>query len=410
MRPFFVRVVGAVLLAGVAVAAHGQDYILRPGPRGFDPRMNRYGATEERPAPATVDDEPADPSRTNVRIELLTAGNGGAAVKAQEWSRTLSGLGYSARIRRPLLDDRPEVSERTQGPLRFVSIVGEIDRRGNLVLGDRVFAASEVAELKDWLAEIKKYGAQGSPENRPLWGLSRAQFDDVYAGLSQTVTGDVAGKPLDEAIEQLGLPIEHPVVFNATARERREHPDARIGVSRSVAGLTSGTALAFVLNEYGLGFQPERTPDGGIVLSVRPLPIAKDRKTADPAAPQFWPVGWELEGPSESSTPVAENSTRLPDRKQIAPGLFQLKNFAFADSPLTEVLAAAETEGKVPVLVDRAGLDSAGIDLDKCRVQLDPRPSSWSLALRYATYPHRLGTDLRRDEAGNPLVWVSPAR
>lgn len=408
MRRLSVPVACAVV-AVVAAVAPAQDYILRPGPRGFDPRLNRYGATEERPEAAAEDaDDRFDPSRTNVRIELLMAGDGGGAIEAQQWSRTLAGLGYSARIRRPLLDDKPEVTERTQGPLRFVTIIGSIDRRGNLVLGERSFAPNQAAELKDWLDDVKKYGAQGSPEGQPMWGLSRTQFEGVYQSLSQPVEADVAGLPLAAAIAALPLPKQHPVRFNATAQELLDSPHAKTGVSRSVAGLTAGTSLAFLLSEHGLGFRPERTPEGGIMLAVAPV---SEQPTADvPASPVFWPVGWTIVEPAtDRDAPVKDKDAVPPSRVQIAPTLFRLTEIGFANVPLAEALSTVETSSGVAVLLDRRGIASVGIDLAKARVKLPARKTSWSLALKYATFPNRLEADLRRDEAGNPLVWVTPA-
>lgn len=396
---------GAVALM-LTVAATGQDYILRPGPRGFDPRMNRYGVTEEKPATPTAAPR-FDSSQTNIRIELLTAGDGGTAVEAQQWSRTLANLGYSARIRRPLLDDKPEVTERTQGPLRLVTIVGTIDRRGTLRLGDRTFAPHQAAELKDWLASIKKYGAQGSPEGQPFWGLSRAQFESVYRSLSEPVAVDVTGLPLSAAITKLPLPAEHPLQFSASARRLLEAQSATNGVSRSVAGLTTGTALAYLLNEYGLGFHPERTADGSIVLAVGTLSEASSSNNDDetPASPPFWPVGWSVDAP-----PGANAAADSPSRVDVAPTLFRLTNIGFPDIPLTDALATVEAETDVPVLIDRPGIAAAQIDLAKSRAKLPTRKTSWSLALRYATTPNRLDADLRRDEAGQPLVWVTSLR
>ncbi|MGC1274289.1 MAG: hypothetical protein WBC44_11330 [Planctomycetaceae bacterium] len=409
MRRFPASVACAAVAALFAAVAPGQDYILRPGPRGFDPRLNRYGATEEKPAPVTEDaDDRFDPSRTNVRIELLMAGDGGSAIEAQQWSRTLAGLGYSARIRRPLLDDKPEVTERTQGPLRFVTIVGSIDRRGSLVLGERAFAPNQAAELKDWLDDVKKYGAQGSPAGQPMWGLSVAQFESVYQSLSQPVDADVAGLPLAAAIATLPLPKQHPVRFNATAQEFLDSPQAMTGASRPVAGLTAGTSLAFLLSEHGLGFRPERTPEGGIVLTV--APFSETRTVDEPASPVLWPVGWSVVEPTtDRDAPVKDKDAVPPSRVQIAPTLFQLTEIGFASVPLAEALSTVETSSGVPVLLDRRGVAVAGIDLSKSRVKLPTRKTSWSLALKYATFPNRLEADLRRDEAGNPLVWVTPA-
>src|SRR5688572_30652963 len=105
----------ACLSLAVPAAGGGQDHILRPGPRGFDPSLNRYGATEDRAAP----DREFDPSRTTVKFELLQEGTG-AGFAAQEWSKTFADLGYPVRIRQPILNDKEGVTETARGTLRYV--------------------------------------------------------------------------------------------------------------------------------------------------------------------------------------------------------------------------------------------------------------------------------------------------
>ena len=122
----------------------------RPGPRGFDPRLNPYGTTETRPA--TTADDRFDPSHTTVRVELLMETDG-AALGAQQWSQKFADLGYPARIRRPIPGDKPEVSESTRGTLRTVTVVGMLDRHGAINFPDRRFTRDEAGGLKQWLDE-----------------------------------------------------------------------------------------------------------------------------------------------------------------------------------------------------------------------------------------------------------------
>ncbi len=74
------------------------------------------------------------------------------------------------------------------------------------------------------------------------------------------------------------------------------------------------------------------------------------------------------------------------------------------------MLVAAEEQTGVPMLVDRFGMAQAGVDLAKARVTSRPRNTSWSVVLRSVTLAHRLRHDLRRDEGGQPVVWVTPIR
>lgn len=397
----------AVISTG-PVSLVAQDYILRPGPRGFDSRLNRYGATE-RPAAAPTNVDRADSSQTNVKIELLIAPDG-PRLEAQQWSKTLADVGYPARIRSPLLNDTIEITETTRGPLRFVTIIGALDRRGNLVFPNRAFSPDQAAELKEWLDDLKKFGAQGSPDGQPMWGLTRPQFEQLYSNLSRPVTADVKGATLQEALAKLDLPRQHPLSWNVAAKRLLDEPRlATKTVSRGVEGLTTGTALAFVLNEYKLGFRPERTPGGSIQLGIEPLPATA--LPGDDDVQALWPVGWDIkEEPTweRGRKPVRDQDAEPPTRVKLAPSLFAMTEIGMRNVPLSTALATLEEKTAIPVLVDAPGLEVLRLDADTAKVNLPTRRTSWSLALRSMTFPHRLQSEIRRDEAGNPLIWVTP--
>jgi len=402
----------AFFLVATLMNAGAQDYIFRPGPRGFDPRMNRYGATETPPA-AAVRDPRFNPNKTTVSVEILMP-DAGSTLDAQQWSKTLAEFGFSARFRKPLFDETPKIDEKTRGPLRFVTVIGAMDSRGRLVFPDRQFTQGEGAALKEWLEELKTYGAQGSPDGQPLWGLSRTQFESVYATLSQPVSTDVEGLPLVDAINSLGIPKGYPFQFSVAAKQMLDAPSQPKGVSRSVTGITAGTALAFILNEFGLGFQPERQPDGSVGLLIEPLPAAPPA-AAEEAPHIVWPVGWEIdERPSSSdrrSAPVKDDDA-LPSNRQIiaAPLLQQRESIGVTSPSVFDALNSIEAETGVPILLDRPAAAATGVDLTKARVVVSPTNTNWNIVLRRVTFPNRLRHEIRRDETGNPLVFVTSIR
>nr|MDQ3333073.1 hypothetical protein [Planctomycetota bacterium] len=367
--------------------ANAQDYILRPGPRGFDPGLNRYGATEAPPTAVRRDDR-FNPSKTTVNVEILMPREGNA-LDAQHWSKTFAEMGYSARMRSPLLDDKMEVTERTRGPLRFVTVVGALDSRGNLVFPDRRFTSSDGAALKEWLDELKTYGAQGSPEGRPLWGLSRPQFEAVYTAMSRPVAEDVAGLPLTEALAKFGISREFPFRFSVAAKQSLDAPGRAAGVSRSVAGITAGTALAFVLNEFGMGFHPERLPDGTVELLIEPLPATLP---ADDAPLVVWPIGWEIDekpAPDRRSKPVSDAKAVPSNRQLIGDSLLQQREaIGLSNVSVTAALETVEAETGVPILLDRPAAAASGVDLAKARMTAPPRNTSWNIVLRSVTSPN----------------------
>lgn len=397
----------ACFVVAPASMVEAQDYIFRPGPRGFDPSLNRYGTTEAPPTAPKPADTQFDPSKTNVNVEILMPREG-SALDAQQWSKTFAEMGFSARVRSPLARDKVEVTERTRGPLRFVTVIGALDSRGKIVFPDRSFSPADAAALKEWLNDLKTYGAQGSPEGQPLWGLSREQFEAVYTELARPVAADVEGLPLLEAIGKLGIAREFPFAFSVAAKQALDGPEGSKGLSRSVRGITAGTSLAFVLNEFGMGFHPARRPDGSLELLIEPLPKSMPD---DDEALIVWPIGWEIDerpAPERRSKPVRDSKAVPSNRQSIGGTLLQQREaIGLPSTSVAEALDTIETETGVPILFDVRAASTAGIDLEKVRVSSPPRNTSWNIVLKTVTFPNRLRHDLRRDEAGNPVVVVT---
>lgn len=399
----------AVLLTGEAVA---QDYIYKPGPRGFDSRRNPYGTTEKRSLPKSVtaaptssasqSDQRFDPARTTLRIELIMPQRGGS-LAAQRWSRLLSEMGYSVRTHSALLGQQPDIQESNRGTLRTVTVIGRLGPDGELHFPQRSFALRQAKALREWLAELKMYGAQGSPAGKPLWGLELDKFKQVYTALGTIARQNTAGLPLKSAIARLGIPAEYPVSFSTEAKRQLRTDQGQVTVG-NVAGLSVGTALAYLLSERGLGFHPARTPSGRIELLVEPRPMNPPNKLADDAAvPRFWPIGWEIE---EAESPE-ENASQLPLQMRLAPKYFKLSRFGFHDATLREAFDQSTKTTGVRVFVSVPGLARSGVDLDQKRISLDSGYHSWNLAMKRITALAGLRSHLRRDENGNPLMWVT---
>lgn len=361
-------VVIAIVALGSA-AAVAQPYTVRPG--------YSYPA---RPAPART--APANQSKTSLSVELLVDRQGGA-LQVHEWNTIFRDLGVSVRVRQGTAGEKLGVTEQTAGPLREVRIVGRLDRSGRIVLPDRTFSPADGPKLGEWLRELQTFGAQGSPDGKPLWGLSKTQFGQVYSALgSKAVEGTTAGQSLAEALQTLRLPAQYPLRWTADAADwlRRDVPPGR-KARQDVQGLSHGTALALLLNDFGLGFAPSRTPAGTLELAIEPL----HKK------PNVWPVGWEPKG-----TPY-----------QTAPKLFQLVPVELTDAPLLDVLEAVSQKSEVPVRFDHYLIEKHKIDLETIRVSHPPKKTSWSLLVRGVTNPHRLTYELRIDEQGHPFVWIT---
>ncbi|HUG92617.1 MAG TPA: hypothetical protein VML55_17385 [Planctomycetaceae bacterium] len=364
-------VAAGVLIAAMAGTAFAQSYTVRPFRGGRLPAAPPAAAGEERREPSS-----------EVTVELIFDARFGAGLHAQEWSQTFQQLGVPVRIRRAVAGDEPDVKETTLGTQRRVTVVGRLDRSGDLIFPERRYSRNQAGKLSDWLKELQTYGAQGAPAGQPVWGLDKVQFEALYSALSRTVESELEGLPLEQATVRIGLPATYPLRFTAKAGDwlAREYPgDPQF--RQSLKGFSTGTALAIVLGDYGLGFRPQRQPDGSIELTVDPLKDAAD----------VWPVGWE---PKDS-------------RQKTFPALYELVPVELDDVKLLDVLGAVSIKTDVPVRFDHYRIEASGIKLDEIVVRYPSRKTSWSLLLRGVTNPHQLTRELKIDERGTPFVWIT---
>ena len=362
-----------------------------PGPSMFGPKTpgakrgtapSRRGATafpeETRPRDAGKTKQ----SVTTVTVELLT-GNAGVGLKARQWAEILGKLDVVVTVRNGRSDEKLGVTERkVGGTLRSVLVVGALDSAGRLIFPDQVFTEDDAEKLAVWINELRLYGAQGDPTGRPVWGLTKEQFGVIHAALKKPLSADTKDVEITKAVGLFELPQEHPVRFSPEAVGRLKERGGQVRVSQSLQGISQGTALAVLLAEQGLGFRPRRLPDGKIELTVYPL----EEKS------NVWPVGW----PRESNVP------------DTCPELFQFKTVELDDKPLDEVLEAVAGVIKIPILIDRQGLDAKGVDVSQVKITYPRKRTTWSEALRSFTFKAKSKLEVLIDEAGKPFIWITP--
>ena len=314
------------------------------------------------------------PKITIIEIKLLTGADGGS-LHAQQWSKVLEPLDVSIQIQRSTLNDKPEVRERN---------VGTLDRSGKISFPGRSFDASDGPKLREWINELKTYGAQGTPEGQPMWGLSKEQFAKLYDSLQKPVDAELLDLPLTEAIPKLPLPKPYPVRVSQAATTLLEQTGAKNRVRQDVRGFSGATALAIVLNDCRLGFRPNRTPAGGLELLVEPLGQRQD----------LWPVGWPLQ----------------KQRIKAAPKLFAMTPIELNQVELTDLLVTVAELTETPVMLDYYEIEQKNIDLSKLTVSFKRAETSWSVALKNIVVPKKLSREIWQDEAGRAFVWITTNR
>jgi len=321
------------------------------------------------------------PVKTSVSVTLLMENNG-SALYAQQWGRTFRDLGITVRTRRSVLDDKPTIEENLRGTLRDVRLTGTLDRNGVVHFPGRKFARSDLARLREWINELKTYGAQGSPDSKPLWGLSNDQFKKVFAGLSEAAPENVKGLTLDAAIRKLAFPASLPVRFDLDAQKRFGQVPANDTIKADLDKLAKGTVLAIALKQYGLAFHPSRTPSGSLELLVTPW-----EATESP-----WPIGWELK----------------LSRQKTAPRYFDLIPVELSNVMLRDVLLAASKASGIPMLLDEYEVKKKEIDIDQIKVTVSKKRTTWGILIRDAIGGTGLVRKLVIDERGQPFLWITP--
>lgn len=327
--------------------------------------------------------EASKPRSTIVEIKLLTGADGGG-LYSQQWARLFEPLDVSIQILRPTAAEKPEIRDRDVGTIRYVSVVGTLDRAGKISFPGRTFELTDGAKLREWITELKTYGAQGSPEGQPLWGLTREQFTRLYDSLLKPVDADVRDLPIREAISKLPLPAQYPVRWSPAAVDLLTLPGARIRSRQDVRRFSAATALAIGLNDCRLGFRPNRTASDGLELVIEPLGQRKD----------MWPIGWPLQ----------------QQRIKAAPKFFTMTPIELNQVNLMDLLPTVAELTETPILLDYYEIDQKKIDLDNLVVSIKRQQTSWSVALKTMVIPKKLSREIWQDEAGTTFVWITTNR
>jgi hypothetical protein len=366
-------VVSSVAFSLLTPLAFGQVLTERPGP------ASKPGA--KTPANTAAREKS---SKTSLDVQLLV-GNEGVGLQAQRWLRVFEKLEIPLTVRSGDIAEKLSITEQSLGNgIRRVQLVGLLDRTGRLVFSDRSFTEADADKLAVWLTELREFGAQGSPTGKPVWGLSSDQFERLFRSLTPPVREELQGQPLAEAIAAFDLPRDFPLNFSDAAAARIEAAGATAKVRHSFKGIANGTALAALLNEWGLGFRPQRSKTGALQLTIVTLQEATD----------VWPVGWPLTKKGAETAPV----------------MFKLLPIELDEIELEAVLESVADVAKIPVLLDHHGLQAQRIDPAKAKVSHPRRHVSYNTMLKTVTGMARLQHDIRIDEAGRPLVWVSPIK
>lgn len=320
---------------------------------------------------------------TLLEVDLLMPDQASDPLAAQRWRKVFEELDQGVRIRQPLPSDHAKIEEVSRGPFRLVRLVGELSRDGKVTFPGKSFTAGQTAQLAEYLNELKTFGALGSPDGKPLWGLSRDQFSKVFDQLRPVVDKPLKNLPMGTALQLIPQSPSLPLKFHSTAESIWQAAES-VPFQGELQGLSSGTALAFLLSQQGLGFRPQRTPNGDVELMVHPVANAKDT----------WPVGW----------PLPEEKTR----DHYIPGIFAKVETSVQEAPISHVLSAIESRTNVRILLDRRACLAKQLDPDQTLVSYPRKKTFWVPIISHVVGNAHMSLNYRQDEAGTGFLHILP--
>lgn len=314
-----------------------------------------------------------------VEFELATEGNFPATAQ-QQWYKLLTELKVdNLRIRKAMAGDKAEIVVGGVEKSPVYRVTGLLTGGNQLIVPGGRFSARDRDGLSAWLTKLRQEGPERVQTKEKLpFGLLPKELLEVNADLRQKVSFSTKDLAPPEAVAKIAgqLKIPHVVDRSAAAALRSAEP-----IHEELEGVSSGTALAYLLRPAGLVLEPrldERKKLQYLIGSPR------SGRTA-------WPIGWTAEKPA----------------REILPELFEQLNVEIDDTPLSETLSVIGERLKAPVLYDHYALARRGIDPDKAKVKLPPGRLAYAIILNKVLHQADLKGEWRVDENDKPLLWVT---
>lgn len=359
-------------------------------PKGFNPYQSAHNRQREmmklpqlRPRPAAMPPQLAVflvlgmvtvAAADRIELEVLAL-PGSAPTAAHDWMEVLKKLEVDRmRFRQDVRSAQPTIEVEHDGSEAVYKITAVISNNRLVVPGDR-FSKYEVGKLSDWLEQLPTHAA-GDPQH--AFGLSADQLVYLHSQLKAPVLEETKGITVRELVHRLSqrLPFEMRTIGKL--------PDEPI--HESLTNIASGSALAAALRPVGYVLVPVGTGSRrtDVHLELRPVRSAEES----------WPVGW----PSTLNV------------KKLVPKMLDFLEVEINDVPLTEALTAMQARLEIPFLFDHNGMARHDIDPHTAKVSFPAKRTFYKKIISNLLFQAKLKSELRVDEAGNPLLWISPLK
>ncbi|MCA9266133.1 MAG: hypothetical protein KDA60_19875 [Planctomycetales bacterium] len=256
-------------------------------------------------------------------------------------------------------------------------ITGILTSRNQLKVVGGTFDISDTQRFAQWLQDLNQHTSADAQADY-AFGLSAEELVSLHKALAAPL-----GMNTDQqTIEQLVLEFERRLAYSLhVSPAARRTLRSGIQCQGEFGQLSQGTGMAAVLQVADLVMVP-KSEAGKLHLEVRPRE----------AGQECWPVGWPTE-----ETP-----------RKLAPKLLDSLEVEIAPVALSETLAALESRIGVPFVFDRPALKKRQIDPAQVMVEQPESKLHYARLLSRVLYQAQLKYELRVDEAGKGLIWLTP--
>ncbi|HZZ27508.1 MAG TPA: hypothetical protein VFE46_05820 [Pirellulales bacterium] len=318
-------------------------------------------------------------AKPHVEMEVIFEPGLAGNTMAQKWTKVLGDLGLgSVRFRALENGDQMGIATQGTGDTAVYEVTAQLNSHGALITPGGQFTLSDTAKLKQWLDQVAAGGGKPGGQST-AFGLSAKQFDDVKQALAVPIGFSTKGLRPEKVIERLQTASALPLTIDLPIQKALAADDA---VRDELQGLSLGTALAALTRPAGGALLP-RNGRNGLELKL----------TTATASGEMWPIGWPPEERDES---------------KVVPKLFEFTPVE-TDGSLSAGAAIDAIQAKlaVPFLFDYNGLVRKRIDLKK-PVKVTAGKTYFRRILDRVLFQAGLKAEVRLDDAGKPLVWITP--
>ncbi|MFY9252977.1 MAG: hypothetical protein WAO83_05965 [Fuerstiella sp.] len=324
----------------------------------------------------------AQSTKYTLQIDVLTEPQPSFQLHARSWGEALQQLEQLATFRQGRNGDKTTIENVEVGRDTVVKVVGILNRDGSISFRGHKFFVTDLEPMKVWLQRLEEFGADGPPSESPTWGLNVSQYTEVLKLLSKTVDEPVNMASPMQAIDSLKLPASFRYQFTDQAKKRAFLKPARIGSHPpDFSGLSKGTSLAIALSQFGLGFRPLANPAGGYFIEIE----------VGGEGANLYPIGWVNQTPITVAVPALSKSVEVD----------------LVDAELDGLIQLIANKLELRLLYSAAELKAAGRDVSTIKYTRKPGKLSPYSLMRILNQTHKIGMDLRTDEAGTIFLWVT---